>query len=78
VIKLLEYAGPVPFDLKAPLYNRLIKDKANHPAIFKSLLYSAQDVYGKIDKPRAQALLKKLKTIDTTSHEYKLLRDKIQ
>ena len=77
VRRLLESTGPVPYDLKDELYRTVVLDTANHEPIFLSLLYSAYDVYGKIDKLRARALLKKL-VIDRDSEKYKLLRKKLK
>ena len=77
LLRLLEQAGPVPFDLKEIQYDRLIVDKENHELIFNSLLYSAYDVYGQIDKNKALEILAKLK-IDTKTEKYKLLIEKLK
>jgi hypothetical protein len=50
----------VPFSRKAPLYERLAADKRWHPFIFRSLLHSAFDVYGDLDKKAARRLLAQL------------------
>ena len=76
LLRLLEHAGPVPFDLKETYYNSLLADKANHEFIFNSLLYSAYDVYGQIDKKKALNILAKLK-IDTGTENYRLLKEKL-
>jgi hypothetical protein len=59
--RLLDVAGPVPWALKAPLYERLLPDAAWHRAIFRSLLFSRFDAYGQIDAPEALALLNRLR-----------------
>lgn len=77
LLRLLEQAGPVPFDLKETLYNSLLVDKTTHEIIFNSLLYSAYDVYGKIEKKGALNILSKLK-IDTGTENYRLLKEKLK
>lgn len=77
LLRLLEQAGPVPFDLKETLYNTLLADKTNHELIFNSLLYSAYDVFGKIDKKKALDILAKLK-VDTGTENYSLLKEKLK
>ena len=75
--KLIESAGPVSFDLKEPIYWAMMKDQKNHQAIFNSLLFSAYDLYGQIEKRKAGHILSKLK-VDKGTKEYKLLTDKIR
>jgi len=75
-LRLLEQTGPVPYELKEKLYKTLVKETENHEAIFKSLLYSAYDVFGQISKGKAKDLLKQLK-IDRTTEEYKALLEKL-
>lgn len=77
LLRLLEQAGPVPFDLKEPIYNSLLVDITNHELIFNSLLYSAYDVFGQIDKKKALNILANLK-IDTGTENYKLLKEKLK
>lgn len=77
LLRLLEQAGPVPFDLKETHYNSLLVDKANHELIFNSLLYSAYDVFGQIDKKKALNILAKLK-VDTGTENYNLLKEKLK
>lgn len=77
LLRLLEQAGPVPFDLKETHYNSLLVDTRTHEVIFNSLLYSAYDVYGKIDNKGALDILAKLK-IDTRTENYKLLKEKLK
>lgn len=76
LLRLLEIAGPVPFNLKEPIYNKLIIDKKNHEAIFNSLLNSAFDVFGQIDKKKACIILSKLR-INTKTENYILLKEKL-
>lgn len=77
LLGLLEQAGPVPFDLKETVYESLLIDETSHELIFNSLLYSAYDVFGKIDKQKTLNLLTKLK-IDTETENYKLLKEKLK
>lgn len=73
---LIENAGPVPFELKEPVYQKLITDENNQMVIFNSLLHSSFDVYGKVDNSKAQLILSQLK-IDTETEHYKMLKEKI-
>ena len=58
--RVLPAAGPVPYKLKAPLYDRLIADRRWHRPILDSLFNSTHDVYGKIDAANALQLLGRL------------------
>lgn len=58
--RMLEVSGPVPYAFKVPLYERLVASARWHPFIFRSLLFSAFDVYGRVDAKAAQELLKRL------------------
>jgi hypothetical protein len=60
VESVLENSGPVPFELKAKLYERLMQDKKWHPWIFESLLRSAGDVYGHLDVVAARKVVSRL------------------
>ena len=77
LLRLLEVAGPVPFDLKETHYNSLLVDKENHELIFNSLLHSAYYLYGQIDKKKALNIVAKLK-VDTATENYKLLNEKLE
>jgi hypothetical protein len=77
LLRLIEYAGPVPFDLKEPVYLKLLEDENDHIHIFNSLFYSAFDIYGNIDNKKAGMLLSKLK-VKTDSENYKQLKEKIE
>ncbi|HMQ04745.1 MAG TPA: hypothetical protein PKD26_12575 [Pyrinomonadaceae bacterium] len=77
LLRLLEHAGPVPYELKEQVYKELLADPGNHETIFKSLLYGAFDVYGKLDKDNALKLLSEL-TIDRDTSEYKQLMLKLK
>jgi hypothetical protein len=59
--RVLDCAGPVPFEVKAALYDQLLADPRWHRAIYTSLLHSACDAYGSFDPPRARALLDRLR-----------------
>jgi len=75
---LLEHSGPADFDLKEKLYDELFPNKESHPYIFDSLLYSATDLYGKINKERVVKILSKLEGIDKESKEYQILETKLK
>ena len=72
-LRLIQNAGPVPYDLKAPLYVELLKNEEHHPVIFQSLLFSANDAFGQIDKENAITILDQLK-INKTTPEFELLK----
>jgi hypothetical protein len=77
LLVMLEVAGPVPFDLKEKYYELLLPDNDNHAAIFNSLLHSAFDVYGEIDKRKASAILNKL-SVDVSDCNYNILKEKLR
>ncbi len=77
LLRLLEHAGPVPYELKEPVYKDLLADADNHESIFKSILYSAFDVYGQLEKEKALDLLSQL-NIDRETFEYKQLMLKLK
>lgn len=58
--RVLEVSGPVPFKLKAQVYKELVDDPDWHPYIFKSLLASALDVYGLLNRRGARGWLSRL------------------
>jgi hypothetical protein len=64
--RLLDASGPVPYELKEPLYERLAADPAWHAAVFRGLLYSYFDYYGKIDRAKAARLLEQLQLAPET------------
>lgn len=76
LLRLIESSGPVPFELKEPVYQKLLTDTKNHNAIFKSLLFSSYDIYGQIDNEKARILLSKL-NVSTDTDDYQLLKKKI-
>jgi len=75
--RVLLSSGPVPFPLKAKLYQRLLPQKIWHPAIFRSLLHSQFDVYGSMDRKSGLAILKQLKLPKDTEN-LSLLKDALQ
>jgi hypothetical protein len=77
LLRLLEYAGPVPFDLKEPIYYSLLADKKEHEHVLNSLLHSAYDVFGQIDKKKTLDILAKLE-IATKTENYGLLKEKLK
>lgn len=70
--KILIHSGPVPFELKQPLYATLLPDHTWHYFIYRSLLHSAFDVYGKMDPQKAVDLLNRLDLASNTLHLDKL------
>jgi hypothetical protein len=59
--RLLGVAGPVPWALKAPLYERLFPDPDWHRWLFESLAASRFDVYGQVEPGQALRLLDRLR-----------------
>lgn len=57
--RVLGVAGPVPWGLKAVLFEQLIGDVAWHPRIYDALKGSAFDYYGQVD-PSARDWLERL------------------
>jgi hypothetical protein len=58
--RLLSVSGPVPWSLKAPLFERLAPDRRWHEPIVRALGGVAFDVYGDIDEHSAANLLSQL------------------
>lgn len=63
--RVLTHSGPVPFGMKSSVYRELEGDPRKHDWIFRSLLYSAFDVYGNIDKSQALAIVERLEVPET-------------
>lgn len=59
--RILLVSGPVPFSIKRDLYQQKIGNKRWHYFIYRGLLHSAFDVYGKIDRAEARRLIGRLK-----------------
>lgn len=74
--QMLIASGPVPFELKKELYERLIRQKKWHCYIFRSLLHSRFDVYGQLNRKEARKLLEQLDLPEDTEH-LALLRKKL-
>ena len=64
--RVLDAAGPVPWHLKEPLFEQLVRDAGWHPFIFRALVGSAFDVYGALDRDAAQAWLERLELREDT------------
>ena len=64
--RVLEVSGPVPYALKARLYDTLIDDPAWHPHILRSLYWSRFTGYGEIDEAAAQKVLARLQLPEET------------
>jgi len=76
--EVLIASGPVPWHLKVRLFSRLVDDPSWHYFIFRSLLHSAFDVFGKYEAQEARAWLQRLSLPASTEHLDKLtarLRD---
>lgn len=73
---VLDHSGPVPYPMKKDLYARLIADQAWHLPIFRSLLHSAHDVFGQLDKKDARKVLAQLELPSDTQY-LRELRSKI-
>jgi hypothetical protein len=63
--RILPASGPVPYPLKAPLYERLLVDRRFHEPILEGLAGGARDVFGKLDAPQALVLLQRLRLPDS-------------
>lgn len=70
--RVLVASGPVPFHLKQGLYERLIADRSWHYYIYRSLVHSCADVYGKIDRERAQLIYLQLQLRSPHAEEHDL------
>jgi hypothetical protein len=64
--RLLTLSGPVPFGLKAKLYDEVLPHRRWHPFIFRSLLGSAFDYFGQIDHEAARRVLEGLALPEST------------
>jgi hypothetical protein len=58
--RLVPVSGPVPWELKVPLYEQLAADPHLHPLLFRGLSASEFDLYGKIDAAEAATFLRRL------------------
>jgi len=67
---VLSISGPVPWRLKTDLYSKLLTNSEWHNAIYQSILFSAFDVYGSVDRKEAMLILSRLE-IDKTKKEFK-------
>ena len=59
--RVLPISGPVPWNLKVPVYENLLPAERWHEAIFESLVGSAFDYFGKIDRDEARRILGRLR-----------------
>jgi hypothetical protein len=58
---LIVNAGPVPYELKRPIYLELLKEKANHKVLAESLARSIDDVFGSVDIEDVKGLVPQLR-----------------
>jgi hypothetical protein len=64
--RLVAVSGPVPYELKAALYQQLALDPQTHEILFRGLFASQFDIYGKIDVADAMRLLDRLHLLPET------------
>jgi len=72
VERVLSHSGPVPWAAKYDAYRAAADVPGLHPALFRGLLTSYLDYYGKNDPPAALALLDRLDLPPATEHLAKL------
>jgi hypothetical protein len=58
--RVLDVSGPVRSPVRRRSMSGSLRTSAGHPFIFRSLLHSAFDVYGDLDKKAARRLLAQL------------------
>ncbi|PWI14791.1 hypothetical protein DI272_11945 [Streptomyces sp. Act143] len=66
--RVLECSGPVPWPVKASVYDTAVRLPALHPALFKGLLAGYHDAYGDLEPAAALALLERLRLPAGTPH----------
>ncbi|MEU9415775.1 hypothetical protein [Streptomyces sp. NPDC048272] len=66
--RVLAGSGPVPWSVKATVYEKVVQEPALHGSLFKGLLGGYHDVYGDLEPKAAQALLARLRLPATTPH----------
>lgn len=66
--RLLRIAGPVPWNLKANLLRDLARSRKWHPYIYRCLLHSCRDYFGKIVPDEALRVLNGLSLAPDTEH----------
>jgi hypothetical protein len=74
--RLLQISGPVPYHLKASLYDRLMADARWHPFILTSLLHSRSSPHGHIDLAAAREVLSSLR-LSVAAPELELTRERM-
>jgi hypothetical protein len=74
--RVLERSGPIPYRLKQHLYDELEPEERWHPWILKSLVGSAFDVFGRIDRRDARRRLARLR-VDDVGGVVPQLREKL-
>jgi hypothetical protein len=68
VCRILEVSGPVPWPIKVPVYEAASGRADLHPSLFKGLLFSYHDFYGRLEPDAALDLLRRLELPDGTEH----------
>ncbi|WP_067816535.1 hypothetical protein [Actinomadura kijaniata] len=65
---VLDNSGPVPWELKRPVYGTAVDVPELRQALFRGLLHGYHDVYGKLEPSEALALLRRLRLPEGTEH----------
>ncbi|GAA2389827.1 hypothetical protein GCM10010404_53740 [Nonomuraea africana] len=73
VRRVLEISGPVPWEIKHPVYQAVATLPGLHLALFKGLLGGYHDVYGSLEPQAALTLLRRLDLPEDTPHLAPLL-----
>jgi hypothetical protein len=76
ITAVLDASGPVPWGLKRKLFDELIGQPEWHESIFRSVLHSATDVFGQIDRADARVILNTL-TIPESTPNLEVLRSRL-
>jgi hypothetical protein len=71
--RVLDVSGPVPWTVKAPIYEHLVRIPELHPALFRAVLASYHDIYGSLEAGSALHLLDRLE-LPARPEDYDRLR----
>lgn len=66
--RVLEYSGPVPWPVKQPTYHSAVAIELLRPAVFRGILASYHDFFGKLEPEPALALLDRVDLPEDTEH----------
>ena len=73
---LLRLCGQVPWEIKVPLFKRLIPFEDYHESILRALVLCKVEPYGQLNIKEAKEIINQLK-VSTTSEEYKVIEKAI-